>query len=286
MKTKQDFNLTEFNSYKISATCKRAFFPETSADFITIYKEYFDSPKIILGGGYNVILSKPSYEEDFILIGESFANTEFSTNGIVEIESGADLRKISELAYSEGLSGLEVFCDIPSSLGGAVVMNAGASGVEIKDVLIKAQYLDLEDFLIKEISVDEIGFEYRNSFFQRNTDKIILKAWLQLKDGKPKAIREKMDLIKKARWQKQPREFPNAGSVFKRPEGHYVGTMVESLGLKGYSIGGAKISEKHAGFIVNFKNASGKDILDLIHHVQAKVKEKYKVDLEVEQRVI
>ncbi len=165
-------------------------------------------------------------------------------------------------------------------------MNAGASGVEIKDHFIKARFLDLEDLKIKEINVKEVDFSYRNSFFQRTGNKIILKVWLQLNKGNQINIRKKMEEIKEARWAKQPKDFPNAGSVFKRPKGHYVGTMIEELGLKGLSVGGAQVSKKHAGFIVNYNNATGADILKLIKIIQEKVLERYGVSLEVEQRII
>jgi UDP-N-acetylmuramate dehydrogenase len=165
-------------------------------------------------------------------------------------------------------------------------MNAGASGEEIKDILVKVNYLDLQDMQIKEIQNKAIGFEYRNSFFQKNTDKIVLKAWLQLEEGDPMVIRQKMEKIKEARWAKQPKNLPNAGSVFKRPKGFYVGAIIDDLNLKGYSVGGAQISKKHGGFIVNFNKAKGQDIIEIIQHVQQLAKEKFNVDLEVEQRII
>lgn len=281
------FDLTPYNSYHVHAKCKRAFFPETENDFADIYRKYpTESEKVILGGGYNVILSKPYYENDFILIGESYSAIEFLENGVIEAESGLDLKMLSEMALENALTGVEIFYDIPSSLGGAVVMNAGAGGEDIQGILLKVRYLDLEDLVIKEIKKEDMAFEYRNSYFQRNPNNIILKAWLQLKKGDPVVIKSKMEETKTARWAKQPKDFPNAGSVFKRPKGHYVGPMIEGLGLKGYAIGGAKVSEKHAGFIVNFNEASGEDILNLIHEVQQKVLEKFGVDLEIEQRII
>ncbi|MDT0643876.1 UDP-N-acetylmuramate dehydrogenase [Zunongwangia sp. F363] len=281
-----DQELKLYNSYRVASRCRRAFFPETEKDFVTIYRNYADRKKVILGGGFNVILSKPFYEEDFIIIGPAFSSSNIIDETIVEAEAGLDMKSLSELAKANSLVGLEIFYDIPSSLGGAVVMNAGASGIEIKDVLTKVRYLDLKDLQIKEILNEEIGFEYRNSFFQRNLDKIILKVWLRLKNGDPAKIQQDMERIKESRWAKQPKDFPNAGSVFKRPRGYYVGTMIEELGLKGLSIGGAQVSEKHAGFIVNYNNASGQDIIKLINVIQEKVWENYQVKLEVEQRII
>ncbi|MDG1279039.1 MAG: UDP-N-acetylmuramate dehydrogenase [Algoriphagus sp.] len=289
MKIIENFDLTLFNSYKITAFCKRAFFPECIEDFKEIFSKYnFGDNKIIIGGGYNLILSKDYYENDFILIGESFASLTIDdlSEGIIVGEAGVSTLKLSNFALDNGLSGLETFYDIPSSLGGAVVMNAGASGEEIKDILVKVEYLDRADMKIKVISKEDIGFKYRNSFFQSNTDKVVLKVWLQLEKGIPSKILEKMESIRASRWAKQPRDFPNAGSVFKRPNGFYVGPMIDDLKLKGLTIGGAQISEKHGGFIINIGNASGDDVLAIISIVQKKVKDKFGVDLEVEQRII
>ena len=285
MRVETDFDLTNFNSYKIKATCSKAFFPENEQDFIQVYKDTSFN-KVLLGGGYNVILSKERYDYEFVMIGESFSNYSISEDHVLVAEAGCDLRKLSEIARDHALSSLEIFYDIPSSLGGAVVMNAGASGEEIKDLLIKVRYLDLADLTVKEILNEDIGFEYRNSFFQKNTDKLVLKAWLQLKPGNKEAITSKMEYVKAARWAKQPKEFPNAGSVFKRPKGYYVGAMIDELQLKGTSVGGAKISEKHGGFIINFDNAKGEDIISLIRLVQKKVSDRFGVMLEVEQRII
>lgn len=287
MRVLEDFDLTSYNSYRVNSKCNRAFFPQTEDDFIKIYRDYPSSEeKVILGGGNNVILSKECFENDFILIGESFADVKFQEGGIVEAEAGADLKRLSKLALEYQLTGLEMFYDIPSSLGGAVVMNAGAGGEDIKGILAKVRYLDMQDMRIKEILKEDIDFEYRNSFFQRNKDKIVLRVWLSLNSGDPEFIKAKMDVNKAARWAKQPKDYPNAGSVFKRPKGHFVGPMIEGLGLKGHVIGGAKVSEKHAGFIVNFDKASGRDILELVYYVKEMVLDHFGVDLEIEQRII
>lgn len=283
MKVYYDFDLTPYNSYRIHSRCKAAFFPESELDMIELFSK--TQSLVLLGSGHNVILSKEYYDNIFVILNGNF-NRVMVTANTIEAEAGVTMVELSEIALGNSLSGLEVFYDIPSSLGGAVVMNAGASGEEIKDVLTKVRYLDLADLQIKEIKKEDIGFEYRNSFFQRNTDKIILKVWLKLKDETRSSIRKKMETIKAQRWAKQPKEYPNAGSVFKRPKGYYVGAMIEDLGLKGYTVGGAKISEKHGGFIVNFDQATGPDILAIIKEVKKQVWEKYQVNLEVEQRVI
>ena len=285
MKAVENFDLTAYNSYRIHASCQCALFPENEDDLVKVFSTYPCETLIILGNGNNVILSRSRYESNFVILNDCF-NTIEVENQVMTAESGATMLDASERAYGEGLTGLEIFYDIPSSVGGAVVMNAGASGEEIKDILVKVRYLDLVDMKIKEIQKEEINFSYRNSFFQKHTDKIVLKAWFKLTIGDPTSIKEKMDTIRKQRWAKQPRDLPNCGSVFKRPPGFYVGKLVQDLDLKGYTRGGAKISEKHGGFIVNFDNASGQDILEIVHHVQDRVREKFNVDLEIEQRII
>lgn len=283
MKVIKDFNLINNNSYKINAICKRAYFPNVESDFLKIFKE--GKSKVIIGNGNNLILSKERYDEEFLILNNCYNKINFEGTEVLA-EAGATLFELSEMALEHSLSGFEIFYDIPSSIGGAVVMNAGASGEEIKDVLVKVRYLDLKDMMIKEIFKEDMDFEYRNSFFQRNTDKVVLKVWLKLEKGHKKNIEHKMQSIKEARWAKQPKDFPNAGSVFKRPPGRFVGPMLDELGLKGFTVGGAQVSRKHSGFIVNTGNATGQNILDLINHIKEKVRDRFQVELEVEQRII
>jgi len=284
MRIYTNFELTEYNSYRVKAFCDKAYFPETEEDVVSFFTTHKDF--ILLGSGHNIIFSKEYYEKPMVIFNGNYNAIELTNEDLLEIEAGAMMWDVAQFALDNALSGVEIFWDIPSSLGGAVVMNAGASGEEIKDVLIKVRYLDLKDNQIKEILKEDISFEYRNSFFQKNTDKIVLKAWLKLPKGDKADIQEKMETIKTQRWAKQPKEFPNGGSVFKRTKGYYVGAIMDELGLKGYTVGGAKISEKHGGFIINFNNATGQDILDIITEVKRQVWEKYQVELEVEQRVI
>jgi len=285
IKSIENFNLTAYNAYRINAVCAKAWFPENETDLLEIFSQNKNKRLIILGNGNNIILSKEYYEDEFIILNGCFDKVKVN-NTEIEAEAGATLLQLSETALKHCLTGLEIFYDIPSSVGGAVVMNAGNKEGEIKDILVKVRYLDLADRQIKEITKEDIGFEYRNSFFQKQTDKIVLKAWFQLKKGNPEQIKVKMEESKQTRWAKQPREYPNCGSVFKRPPGRFVGPMLDELGMKGFTIGGAKISEKHSGFIVNTGNATGKDILAVITEAQKRVKEKFGVDLEVEQRII
>ncbi len=285
MRAFENFDLKQYNGYKVSAHCRRAFLPESEEEVIDIVRS---NPDILfLGSGHNIILSQSFYDRDFMIFnGNLNAVAVDSAKGILEVEAGALMADASLFALENKLSGIEVFFDIPSSLGGAVVMNAGASGEEIKDVLLKVRYLDLDSLNVYELECDAIGFEYRNSFFQKNPRNIVLKAWLKLQPADYNVIKEKMDRVKAGRWAKQPRDYPNCGSVFKRPEGRFVGPMLDELNLKGFGIGGARVSEKHSGFIVNFDNAKGEDILNLIREIQKRVFDRFQVLLEVEQRII
>jgi UDP-N-acetylmuramate dehydrogenase len=284
MKVIENFDLTQYNSYRLKATCNKAYFPTTNQEAKAVFMQH-PGKKIIIGNGNNLILAAAHYEEDFIIFNGNF-NTVTVEGEVITAEAGATLQELSEIACENGLGGMEVFWDIPSSVGGAVVMNAGASGEEIKDVLVKVCYLDLMDGEIKERRNEELGFVYRNSFFQNDATKVVLSAELKLYKADQDEIKEKMNTTRDKRWEKQPRNYPNCGSVFKRPEGRFVGPMLDELGLKGFRIGGAQVSEKHSGFIVNRDNATGKDILDVIQEVQRRVQDKFGVLLEVEQRII
>ncbi|MCL1802701.1 MAG: UDP-N-acetylmuramate dehydrogenase [Eubacteriaceae bacterium] len=198
--------------------------------------------------------------------------------------AGTSLNSLSLYAKQHSLTGLEFAYGIPGSVGGAVVMNAGAYDGEMSFVVSSVRYLDaqLRPALLEK---ESLGFGYRRSAFS-NSDGIVLSASFELATGEMGSIGEKMDSFSAQRRDKQPLSYPSAGSVFKRPEGYYAGALIEAAGLKGYSIGGAKVSEKHAGFIVNYSNASSKDITDLIAHVQSVVHEKHGVWLETEVRII
>jgi UDP-N-acetylmuramate dehydrogenase len=285
MKHYKNFDLTKFNSYNLKATCANAYFPEDEPDIEFLFKEKLRNKKIILGNGNNIIFSKEWYDEDFIIFNSTY-NKIFIKDNILEIESGATLLNSSMLALKQSLTGLEIFYDIPGSVGGAIFMNAGAGSEQIGDILMKVRFYVPNKNEFQEVQKEFLGFNYRDSFFQKNEHFIITKAWLELKPGNDKEISYKMKKTKDDRWLKQPREYPNAGSVFKRPKNYFVGKILDELGLKGFSIGGAKISEKHAGFIINYNHAKGEDILKIIQMVTEKVYEKYSIDLELEQRIV
>lgn len=285
MRIIENFDLSNCNAYKLKAHCKRAIFPERETDFIQIFNQYKENEIIVIGNGNNLLLSKVYYDKTFIILNSTFNNINVHGN-IIQADSGATMLDVCMVALENNLSGLEFSYDIPSSVGGAVVMNAGTKEGDIESRLVKVRYFDKNSMAFFELGKPEINFDYRNSVFQNDKSKIITKAWFELISGESNSIKFLMDESKNRRWLAQPREFPNAGSVFKRPEGKYVGPMIESLGLKGFSIGGAQISEKHCGFIINRGNATGQDILELISYIQRQVFQHFNIFLEIEQRII
>ncbi|WP_158960385.1 UDP-N-acetylmuramate dehydrogenase [Myroides fluvii] len=277
-------NLKEYNSYKVEAFCRVAYFIDSEEDIKNIFN--VEKDVVIIGSGHNIILSKKYYDSAFIIMAKEFSKITELSGDRLHVQAGVFTKDLAEYALKKSLSGVEVFYDIPSSIGGAVVMNAGASGEEICNLveLVTCYNVDKGEFI--EFDNKQSQFSYRNSFFQQNKNLIVLSAVLCLSKGIEEEISKKMSDIKELRHSKQPKDFPNAGSVFKRPEGRFVGPMLDELELKGYTIGGAQVSKKHSGFIVNIGDAEGKDILNLISYIQKLVYEKFEVILEVEQRII
>ena len=220
-----------------------------------------------------------------IVIKPDFKEIDFLEEGKVKVASGVLLSKIANEAYNKSLAGLEFASGIPGCIGGAVRMNAGAYGNEFKDIVISSEYLD-ENLNIHEISNEEHKFKYRNSRFCENKNDIILSTILQLKQGNKEEIKEKMDENSNSRRKNQPINFPSAGSVFKRGEGYIPAQLIDNCGLKGYNVGDACISEKHAGFIVNKGKATAKEVLELIDIVKNRVYEKFNINIELEIEVL
>lgn len=231
----------------------------------------------ILGNGTNVIIKDEGFRG--IIIRLNFKTLKIEDNEIIA-GAGVPLALLSEFAYRNEIKDYEFASGIPGTIGGAVKMNAGAYGSEIKDVLISTTYLD-EDYNIKKIENCEHGFSYRKSvFFDKNW--IILESMFKIENGEEEIIKKKRQEFSESRKSKQPLDMPNAGSIFKRTENCIPAKLIDEVGLKGVQIGGAKISEKHAGFIVNTGNATAQDIIDLINYTKKIVKEKSNIDLETE----
>ncbi len=238
----------------------------------------------ILGNGSNLLVSDSGLDRVVVRIGEGLDEVRLLSGSTVKVGAGATLAKLCKFALDESLAGLEFAYGIPGSVGGAVFMNAGAYGGEMKDVVTEVRFLDREG-RPGSLSGEELGFCYRGSAFQR-MNVVITSAVLRLQPGDKTVIEGKMRELLGRRKDKQPLEFPSAGSVFKRPEGHFAGALIEQSGLKGKTIGGAQVSEKHAGFIVNIGGATTKDVTDLIAFCQKEVFERFGVRLEAEIKLV
>jgi UDP-N-acetylmuramate dehydrogenase len=241
-----------------------------------------DVPFTLLGNGSNLIV-KDGGIRGIVLHLVNFKDIK-ANDQLIVAQSGAAIIDVSRRALAEKLSGLEFACGIPGTVGGALFMNAGAYGGEISDVLDYCHVVDREGNLVKRTAA-ELELDYRHSNISENGD-IVLEATFSLKPGNYEEIKDVMDDLTFKRESKQPLEYPSCGSVFKRPPGYFAGKLIQDSELQGTNFGGAEVSTKHAGFIVNKDNATAKDYISLIEHVQKTVKEKFDVELEREVRII
>lgn len=252
--------------------------PEELSNIIKYLKQT-ERSYLILGNGSNLLVGDKGYEGVVLHLGSRFNRIEMEGN-TVTAQAGALLSAVSKAAARAGLTGLEFASGIPGTVGGAVVMNAGAYGGEMKQVVSKVTVMT-EEGEILELDNDTMEFGYRTSII-KNRPFIALEAQLTLMPGEMAEIQEKMEDFAARRKSKQPLEYPSAGSVFKRPEGYFAGKLIMDAGLRGYRIGGAQVSEKHCGFIINLGNATAADISELIDEVTERVKEQFSVTLEPE----
>lgn len=241
-------------------------------------------PVYVVGNGSNILVGDGGFRGAVVHIGSRMSdiNVEGTT---ITVEAGAGLFKVADTACSNGLSGLEFAAGIPGSIGGAVFMNAGAYGGEMADIITSVRVMDRQTGEIIEFSGSDCDFGYRHSRFQTE-DFIILSATFALTKGESIDIKTAMNDLKAKRAEKQPIEYPSAGSTFKRPEGYFAGKLVSDAGLKGETIGGAQVSEKHGGFIINIGGATSSDIKSLMDLVEDRVFDCFGVRLEPEVRLI
>lgn len=280
----KNISLKRYNTYKLDINCEYLVYPKTTNELITLVKE-LKKQKIkylILGNGSNVILAKPSFEVVIKLDKINYIRIE---DNIITAGAGVSLIKLSNLCMENGLNGLSFAGGIPGLLGASTAMNAGAYNEDMSSIVkeIKVLTPNLE---IKTMTNQELEYSYRDSFLKRNKDYICLEVTLKLEYKDKEAIKNKMIDRRNRRISSQPVNMPSAGSVFRNPPGLSSGKLIEDLGLKGYSIGGAQISEKHANFIINTGNATYDDIISLIEYIQKQVKKKYNIDLILEQEII
>ena len=240
---------------------------------------------LVLGKGSNVLVPDSGLKNVVLLLGEAFSKVEYCGNNMVRAQAGASLTKLCRFALDYSLTGLEFAYGIPGSVGGAIYMNAGAYGGEMKDVVMVVNHMNADGEKGSWQGKAELGFDYRHSNYM-GADLIITSVIFYLEKGNPDAIKMKMDQTMARRVAKQPLEYPSAGSTFKRPEGHFAGALIEQCNLKGYTIGGAQVSEKHAGFVINRGNATATDILQLISYIQETVRKETGVNLEPEVQIL
>lgn len=277
-------NASEFTTFKIGGKCFTVY-PENEDEFISVISFCEDNgvKYIVIGCGSNVLFSDEGYNGAVIMT-QKLSKISV-TDKIITAECGAQLAAVCKSAYKNGLAGLEFAYGIPGSVGGAVFMNAGAYGGEIKDVTVKVRVYSTKEKRIMEFDNETCGFGYRTSAFQTG-EYIILSAEFELTEADKVEIKARMDDFIGRRKSKQPLNYPSAGSAFKRYPGRYTGQIIEEAGLKGYTVGGAQVSEKHAGFIINKGGATADDVIKLIEHIKSVIKEREGIEIETEVRKI
>lgn len=281
----ENASLKKFTTYKVGGIAKVIVYPKDTNQLINLLKliKQKNINYKILGNGSNLLFSDKEYNGVLIKLDE-FNKIEIQKNYIT-VGAGYSLMKLAALATRKSLAGLEFAAGIPGTVGGAIFMNAGAYKSDMGYIVKKIKVLT-PDFRIISMTNSELDFHYRTSFLQKNPEFICLEATLTLRFGKKDKLLEVNRDRKQRRLNEQPLEFPSAGSVFRNPEGLSSGKLIDDLGLKGLSKGDAQISEKHANFIINKGNAKAKDIKELMEFTKNLVKEKYNIDLKIEQEFV
>ncbi len=278
-------SLRDYNTFKIGGKC-RALISIQNVESVLSLVRFLRENSInyyIIGRGSNIIVSDKGYDGVILLLNGDFSDIKVSNN-IIICQSGAKLASVCLEAQKYGLSGMENLYGIPGTAGGALFMNAGAYGTEMYDVVESAEYID-SDGNLKNIKKSDMGLSYRHSIFSENGG-IITSVTFRLEKGDPLKIKSDMNECMSKRRQKQPLEYPSAGSTFKRPQGSYASLLIDQCGLKGLSVGDAEVSTKHCGFVINKGNASCRDVLALCENVKKIVKEKTGYLLELEPVIL
>jgi len=280
-----DEPMKKHTTFRIGGPAKYFCLPETPEELSATVKACRDAGEdyYILGNGSNVLVSDKGYDGVVIQLFQN--RNEIRIEGArVYAQAGALLVKIAHQAAKAGLTGMEFASGIPGTIGGALVMNAGAYGGEMKDIVTEALVMTEAGELIK-LSKEELELGYRTSIIAKK-NYIVLEAVLELQKGSTEEIDARMNELKEARTSKQPLEYPSAGSTFKRPAGYFAGKLIMDAGLRGFRVGGAQVSEKHCGFVINAGDATAEDVRTLIAHVQSEVKKQFGVDLEMEVKLL
>ena len=282
----RDVPMSKYTTFRIGGNAAVMLTPTTDEQLASIIKKCKEenTKPFIIGNGSNMLISDKGLDTVVINMCRPDPKIELVNGDTVVCDAGATMSKVCNFALENGLTGLEFAFGIPGSAGGAAYMNAGAYGGEMKDVLVECRHIDC-DGNFGYLKGEELGLAYRTSAYEHN-GYIITTLVMKLSKGNKDEIRAKMQELLQRRKDKQPLEYPSAGSTFKRPEGYFAGALIEECGLKGYSVGGAQVSEKHAGFVINKGDATAEDVLSLIKYIQDKVFSEKGVMLEPEVRLI
>ncbi|MCR4668245.1 MAG: UDP-N-acetylmuramate dehydrogenase [Clostridia bacterium] len=278
--------MSKYTSFRAGGTARLLVIPETVEELSSALREAASSgaPWLLLGNGSNTLFLDGEFPGT-VIMPELGGTIEVLDSGVIKASADALLSRLARAAAANSLTGLEFAGGIPGSVGGGVFMNAGAYGGELKDCIVSADVLMPPEFELKTLGREELGLGYRHSALQEN-GAVVVSAAFALEKGDRAEIDAKMADLAARRSEKQPLEYPSAGSFFKRPPGQFAGKLIQDAGLKGLRVGGAQVSEKHSGFIINAGNATATDIVDLMHAVQDRVLELYGVLLEPEVRLI
>lgn len=278
---KKDEPMKSHTTFRVGGPAKYFVAPQTADEVAKVIEvcNQENVPYYIVGNGSNLLVSDKGYEGVIIQIYKQMSDVE--VEGVeIRAQAGALLSKIAKNALDTELTGFEFAAGIPGTLGGACVMNAGAYGGEMKDVLKSVTVLDSHG-KVKTLAKEELDLGYRTSVIAKK-GYIVLEAVIELKSGKAEEIKSVMDELKEKRITKQPLEYPSAGSTFKRPEGYFAGKLIQDAGLRGFQVGGAQVSEKHCGFVINKDQATAADVMNLMNQVSDRVYEEFGVRLEPE----
>ena len=280
--------MSNHTSFRIGGPADLIVFPETKAEIqkaLLMCKENA-LPYFIMGKGSNLLVKDAGYSGVIIALSKNYESIQLLDKNNISAGAGISLSKLAGFAMDNSLAGLEFASGIPGSLGGAVFMNAGAYGGEMKDVITSVDLLD-ENGSEMAMTNEQMEFGYRTSFIQKNDGKyIVLGANMRLETGDVESIKAKSMELNMRRKDKQPLDLPSAGSAFKRPEGYFAAKLIDDAGLRGFSYGGAMVSQKHCGFIVNFNSATADDVITLVRMVKEKVYQQFEIELESEIRII